>query len=55
MDYDNFDETSTFEHLLLMILYRNQTKSGIRKSNTQSSLLLGTTKTTLEVCTYHYK
>ena len=40
MDYDNFDETLTFEHLLLMILYRNQTKCGIRKTNTKSSLLL---------------
>ena len=38
MDYDNIDETLTFEHLLLMILYRNQTKFGIRKSNTKSSL-----------------
>ena len=32
--YDNFDETFIFEHLLLMILYRQQTKFGIRKSNT---------------------
>ena len=25
IDYDNFDETLTFEHLLLLILYRYQT------------------------------
>ena len=40
MDYDDFDEMLTFEHMLLMILYRNQTKFGIRKRITKSSLLL---------------
>ena len=39
MDYDNLDDMLIFKHMQLMILYRNQTKFGIRKRINKSCLL----------------